>query len=169
MPIIGLAHGSIVNPGNTRPFPYVDVSDIPDIQRYGLFISGHLHENLGIYEKMYIKGETVVFANPGSVMRIARNQASYSRKVQILHVAVQSKGIQTKLIDLPIAPAVEVFGAKEPEPNGFVPNDQVQEFLEALGEGLRADKVSIEELIHQLVNIEDSVKVLVKKYLEEAM
>ena len=165
-PVIGLAHGSVVNPGNRRPFPFVDVADIPGIEEYNLFVAGHLHENLGVHP---IPGTMTLFANPGSLMRVARNQASYSRKVQVLVVSVGVEpAIQPVLVDIPVAPATEVFGAVEPEPDGYELNDKVQEFLARLGEGLRAEQLSIPELLAGL-NLEPEVSQLVQTLLEEAM
>lgn len=164
-PVIGLAHGSLVNPGNTRPFPFVDVSEVPGIEEYDLFVSGHLHENLGIHEA----APGTLFANPGSVMRVARNQASYSREVQVLVVSVGGEPtIVPSLVNIPVSPGTKVFGGKELEVGTFEVGDAMQRFLEQLGEGIRADRLSIPELL-AAIDTEPEVKALVQKYLEGAM
>lgn len=162
-----VAHGSVVNPGNRRPFPFVDVCEIPGIEQIDMMACGHLHENLGLSVIPGL-GRPVMFANPGSIMRVSRNQASYSRKVQVLTVTVEKASLEADFIDIPVAPAVQVFGAKELKPNGFEPNEQIQAFLAQLGEGLRADALTLDELL-ATVNVEDEVKSLIKRLLEEAL
>jgi DNA repair exonuclease SbcCD nuclease subunit len=163
-PIIGLAHASIVGPGDSRQYPTVNVDKIPGIEEYDLFVSGHLHETLGVVPV----GKTL-FANPGSNGRTRRDIASYARTVEVLVVKIDSTGLTVEEVPLPgVAPALEVFGARPAEDAPELPNDEISAFVQALGEGLRADELSIPELLAELGDIEPAVKAEVQRLLEEA-
>lgn len=165
-PIIGIAHGSILPPGDTRQYPYVDVSTIPGIERYDLYVCGHIHEPLGVHPV----GKTV-FANPGSVMRTSRDLTNYARQVQVLLVEVADGGLRS-VTEVPIpgmAPALEVFGRRPDTEKPDVSSDDITNFIELLGEGIRADSLTIPELLAELgEKIEPRVKAEVQRYLEEA-
>ncbi|KKN40247.1 hypothetical protein LCGC14_0735270 [marine sediment metagenome] len=163
VPLIGLAHGSIVGPGDSRPYPYVNVDKIPGIDQYDAFIAGHLHECLGVTEV----GKTI-FANPGSIGRTRRDMASYARTVEVLIVTVDSDGLKVEEVPLPgVAPALEVFGAREVEEGPELQDDEISKFVEMLGEGLPAEKMSLAELMAQdeFKDIEAPVKAKVQELL----
>jgi DNA repair exonuclease SbcCD nuclease subunit len=162
-PVIGLAHGSIVGPGDSRPYPWVNVDQIPGLEDYDLFISGHLHECLGVVQV----GKTI-FANPGSIGRTRRDIASYARTVEVLVVSIDEKGLTVEEVPLPgVAPALEVFGKREAEDAPDLPADEITQFVDVLGEGLRADELSVPELLAELGDIEPEVKAEVERLLEE--
>lgn len=162
-PVIGLAHGSIVGPGDSRPYPWVNVDKIPGIEEYDLLISGHLHECLGVVQV----GKTL-FANPGSIGRTRRDIASYARTVEVLVVNIDAAGLTVEEVPLPgVAPALEVFGKREAEDAPDLPADEISQFVDMLGEGLRADELSIPELLAELGDIEPEVKAEVQRLLEE--
>ena len=166
VPVIGLAHGSIVGPGDSRPYPYVNVDKIPGIDQYDAFITGHLHECLGVTEV----GKTI-FANPGSIGRTRRDMASYARTVEVLIVTVDSDGLKVEEVPLPgVAPALEVFGAREVEEGVELQDDEISKFVEMLGEGIPAEKMSLAELMAQdeFKDIEAPVKAKVQELLEGA-
>jgi DNA repair exonuclease SbcCD nuclease subunit len=163
-PVIGLVHGSILGPGDSRQYPYVNVDQIPGIEEYDLFISGHLHECLGVVPV----GKTL-FANPGSIARTRRDMASYARRVEVLIVNVQPDGVTVEEVPLPgVAPALEVFGKREAIDDPARPSDEITKFVDMLGEGLRADELSIPELLAELGDIPPEVKAEVQRLLEEA-
>ncbi len=165
-PVIGIAHGSILPPGDTRQYPYVNVDDIPGIEHYNVYICGHIHEPLGIHWV----GNTI-FANPGSVMRTSRDLTNYARQVQVLLVEVGDGGLLS-VTEVPIpgmAPALEVFGRRPETHKPDANSDEITNFIELLGEGIRADTLTIPELLAELgEKIEPRVKAEVQRYLEEA-
>ncbi|KKN83895.1 hypothetical protein LCGC14_0295480 [marine sediment metagenome] len=161
-PVIGLAHGSLLAPGDSRQYPYVNVDQISGIDKYDLFVSGHLHECLGVVPV----GKTL-FANPGSIARTRRDMASYARRVEVLIVNVDSKGLTVDEVPLPgVAPALEVFGNREAIDDPARPTDEITKFVDMLGEGLRADELSIPELLAELDDVLLEVKAEVQRLLE---
>jgi DNA repair exonuclease SbcCD nuclease subunit len=160
-PVIVVAHGPVLAPGDERPYPYVNVDQIPGIERVDLFVGSHIHEDLGIHN---VNG--MIFANVGSIARTARTQANYTRKVQMLIATVEGKEVTVESVEIPgVAPALSVFEGKEVD-TPEVPNDEIQKFVERLGQGLRSEELTIDEL---LAGVEDSdVRSLLKELLEEA-
>lgn len=165
-PVIGVAHGSLLPPGDTRQYPYVDVSTIPGIEDYDLYVAGHIHEPLG----NHLVGTSTIFANPGSVMRTSRDLMNYARQVQVLSVDVTDNGLVINEIPIPgMAPALEVFGRKESSDTPDVGGDDISNFIGLLGQGLRADSLSIPDLLAEMdMKIEPRVKAEVQRHLEEA-
>jgi DNA repair exonuclease SbcCD nuclease subunit len=164
LPVIGLAHASILGPGDKRPYPYVNVDQIPGIEEYDLLVSGHLHECLGVMQI----GKTL-FANPGSIMRTQRNLSNYARTVEVLIVTVDSGDVTVEEVPLPgVAPALEVFGKREPVDSPDLPDDEINQFITMLGEGLRADELTIPELLADMGDIPPDVKAEVQRLLEAA-
>jgi predicted phosphodiesterase len=162
-PVIGLAHGSVLGPGDSRQYPYVNVDQIPGLEKYDLLVSGHLHECLGVVPV----GKTL-FANPGSIVRTRRDIASYARTVEVLVVSIDAKGLTVEEVPLPgVAPALEVFGRREPDDAPDLPTDEISRFVDMLGKGLRADELTIPELLAELGDIESEVKAEVQRLLEE--
>lgn len=165
--VIGLAHGSIVAPGDSRPYPHIQVDQIPGISKYDLFLDGHLHENLGVVPV----GDKTLFANPGSIARVSRNLPSYTRTVGVLVVNITSEGkMSIEEVPLPgVKPALEIFGARLEESPALDYSAKIASFVEALGEDIRAEKVSWEERLAVLDgDIPASVLTEVKRLLEEA-
>jgi len=166
-PVIGLAHGSIVGPGDTRPYPHIPVDTIPGIEEYDLLVSGHLHENLGVVPV----GEKTMFANPGSVARTSRNLPSYIRTVGVLVVNITGVGkMSIEEVPLPgVKPALEVFGSRLEESPALEYNSKIAHFVDALGEDIRAEKLSWEERLANLdSDIPAPVLSEVQRLLEEA-
>ena len=161
-PIIGLAHGSLLAPGDTRPYPYVNVDDIPNFELYDLLISGHIHESLGV-----VKVGDSLFANPGSIGRTRRDIPSYTRTVEVLVVTVDENGVSVEEVPVPgVRPATEVFGGREAPEEAEAPSDEITKLVDMLGEGLRADSLSIPELLAEF-DIEPETKAVVARLLEE--
>ncbi len=103
--VIMVAHGSLIPTGATRPYPCVNVETIPGIEKIDLLVSGHIHENLG----MSPIGDTGnVFANFGSVGRVARTQANMMRTVSV--GLLNTIGMHLEEVEIPgVLPALEVF------------------------------------------------------------
>lgn len=178
-PVIGVVHGSIVGPGDSRQYPTVSVNEIPEFWHYDLLVSGHLHECLGVVPVEALVDEckpgistpthTTLFANPGSIGRTRRDIASYARTVEVLVVDIKEGQIMVEEVPLPgVAPALEVFGARPAIDSPELPEDEISAFVAALGEGLRADTLSIPELLAELGDIEPKVKAKVQELLEAA-
>lgn len=175
-PVIGLAHASILGPGDSRPYPCVNFEKIPEFWLYDLFVSGHLHECLGVIPveavvEPHKSGDPLnmtIFANPGSIARTQRNLSNYSRTVEVLIATVTKDGLKVQEVPLPgVLPALEVFGKREPVDSPDAPSDEIAKFVQTLGEGLRADTLSIPELLAEF-DIEPEVKAEVQRLLEEA-
>lgn len=166
-PVIGLFHASIVGPGDSRPYPHFTADAIPHFEEYDLIVSGHLHENLGVIPV----GEKTMFANPGSVARVSRNLPSYTRTVGVLVVNITGEG-KMSIDEVPIPgvkPALEIFGARLEDSPALDYNAKIASFVEALGEDIRAEKVSWEDKLSTLDgDISAPVLVEVKRLLEEA-
>ena len=166
-PVIGVVHGSLLAPGDSRQYPYVDVSQIPGLEDYDLLVSGHIHESLGV-----VRVGKTVFANPGSIARTRRDLASYARTVEVLVVHVDKNGVSVEEVPLPgVLPALEVFGRRAPDDThemSDVPTDEISSFIELLGQGIRADRMSIAEVLAELGDLEPKVKAEVQRHLEEA-
>ena len=163
-PIIGLSHGSLLAPGDSRPYPYVNVDQIPDFHLYDLFVSGHLHECLGVIQV----GKTI-FANPGSISRVARTQSNYIRTVEVLVVTISGKELTVKEVPIPgVKPATEVFGKKEQPAVQVEQSDSLDRFIEAAKSGLMVDELTISELLAGYDGLKPEVQKLVMRLLEEA-
>ena len=179
--VIMVAHGSVLPPESERPYPYVNVHKIPGIEKIDIFLCGHIHENLGttaflmdgINKTIEVHGHTVsllnYFVNPGSLGRTARTQANYARKVQavIIEIGGEKPSPSIELIDVPAAPAVEVFEAKGVDEKEPV-SDGIQQFVTTLGQGLRVEQLTIDELLAGIDGLDQDVGRLVKLYLEES-
>lgn len=163
--VIGLAHGSLLPPGDTRQYPYVDVSTIPNIEDYDLYVSGHIHEPLG----KHLIGHHTIFANPGSLLRTARDTANYLRNVQVLSVDIEPQELIINEVPISQEPALEVFGRKDSEDKVDMGNADISSFVDLLGKGLRADSLSIPDLLAETgETIEPKVKAKVQEHLEAA-
>ncbi len=120
--------------------------------------------------------QSTIFANPGSVVRTSRDIANYARQVQVLSVDIERRGIEpgnyliVNAVPIPgMAPALEVFGRKESSDTPDVGGDDISNFIGLLGQGLRADSLSIPELLAEMdMKIEPRVKAVVQRHLEEA-
>ncbi len=168
--VVVAAHGSLIAPGDERPYAYVNVDKIPGIEDIDLLVSGHLHENMGTYLFRQIEfGHATIFANLGSISRTARTQANYTRAVQVLRQGVTDERVmELQAIDIPgVRPALEVFGAKAVESTPEITTDEIERLVEAIGQGLQADTLSIPELL-AIIDVPEGVKRLVQKLLEEA-
>lgn len=166
-PVIGLFHASIVGPGDDRPYPHFTADSIPGYDDYDLIVSGHLHENLGIVS---VGGRTL-FANPGSVARVSRNLPSYVRKVEILKVSLNTEGkMSIEPVPLPgVKPALEVFGSRLEDSPSLQNNAKIARFVDALGEDIRAEKLSWEERLSAFQGeIAAPVLAEVQRLLEES-
>jgi DNA repair exonuclease SbcCD nuclease subunit len=105
--VLEVAHGSIVPPGEVRPYPTVSSNDI-DMTGINLLVSGHIHEDLGIHPQPGVPLH--IFANIGSLGRCSRTEANMTRCVKAL--GVTGKGSELTLNELPLKsalPAADIF------------------------------------------------------------
>ncbi|KKL61202.1 hypothetical protein LCGC14_2197710, partial [marine sediment metagenome] len=165
---IMVAHGSLIPTGATRPYPCVNVETIPGVEKLSLLVSGHIHEDLGISE---VGKVDTLFANLGSVGRVARTQSNMMRTVKILMVTVQEEGeIWLEQIDIPgVLPALEVFEHKDNyEVDSPAQSDEITRFVDSLGEGLRVEQNDIPTLLANISFPNEPVRKRVQELLEEA-
>ncbi len=163
--VIMVAHGSLIPTGATRPYPCVNVETIPDIEKIDLLVSGHIHENLG----MSLIGDTGnVFANFGSVGRVARTQANMMRTVSV--GLLNTIGMHLEQIEIPgVLPALEVFEQKDNyEVEDSAGADDITRFVDSLGEGLRVEQSDIPTLLANIEFPNEAVKKRVQELLEAA-
>ena len=166
--MIMVAHGSLIPTGATRPYPCVNVETIPGVEKLNLLVSGHLHEDLGISE---IGNVDTLFANLGSIGRVARTQANMMREVKVLSVTVQEEGqIWLEQIEIPgVLPALEVFEQKDNyEVEESAGADEITRFVDSLGEGLRVEQSDIPTLLANIEFPNEAVKKRVQELLEAA-
>lgn len=167
-PRILAAHGSLLEPGGIRPFPHVPVEQVPNVLDYDLVAAGHIHENLGMHEFGNAENKCI-FANVGSISRVARTQANYLRTLQVLVVAVQDKApIEITSVEIPgVVPALEVFGKDEVKERAEPSSDSIRKFIDSLKNNTTLDVLSIPEIIASLPDdLEQEVKDLVQYYVE---
>jgi DNA repair exonuclease SbcCD nuclease subunit len=156
--VIMVAHGPLLPPGETRPYPTVDVSEIVGVD---LLLSGHIHENLGV-----MKVGDMTFANPGSVGRFSRTQDNFVRKPTMYIITVPELTITE--FEIPgVAPAFEVFEGRPEEAGPGQPSDEVQAFLDTLGKGLQTEEVDPKALMAEM-GVEDDAAERALYYYEEA-
>jgi len=164
--ILLVAHGSILPPGQSRPFPYITADQI-DTTGIDVIACGHLHEDLGIHR---LKDGTL-FLNLGSIARTSRTQDNLTRPVKVA-VITFSDVISVEEVPLKsVLPASEVFyetvmGGTDPDTA-----DEIVEFAESLARGLDVETITIDELLADMPDFPDvdreEVGALVKHYLEE--
>ena len=167
IPVVMVAHGSLLPAGEERPYPTVNVDKIPGVEKLDALVSGHIHENLGIHQ---LPGGGY-FTNPGSVGRVARTQANMARVVSLFLLEFNKPTLDTRIqgqfLTIPnVAPATEVF-AKVEEAKEEGPNDELKKFVGALAGGLQLSSMSLSEVIAQVDTENDEVRKLMLKYLEE--
>ena len=159
--LIEVAHGSVLAPGDDRPYPYVNVDDIPGIEKIDVFATGHIHENLGVHTV-----GTTAFVNLGSIGRTALTIANLTRTVQVGLIDTEAKSVTP--LDVPgVQPGIEVFEGTSGSHEMETPSDEVAAFVARLGEGLRAEQLTIDELLAG-EEVTGDVRAIVKRLLEEA-
>ena len=155
---IMMVHGSILPPGDTRPYPYHSIDKLKIYENVDLVLSGHIHEDLGIHQL----DNGLWFANVGSLGRVSRTEDNMTRQPQVLIVTVDNDGIDFERVVLKSTrPAEEVFFDKE-----LNVVKELKEFSSALADGLEMEETPIEELIAKYTKGEsDEVVVRLREYL----
>ena len=163
--IILCAHGSIVPPGESRPYPTLNVRELLYCGADAI-ISGHLHEDLGISKVSY-KGNHLLFANPGSLARVSRDKHNMTRIPHIL-VADWDGKLTFSYYELESArPASEVFLTPEAGGEEGV-SDEIREFARALSGGLAAEEADLDTLLAKFSEIPTNVRNHVRRLIENA-
>ena len=146
-PCVLVAHGSILPPGEVRPYPTVCVTDIPNVERYCLVVSGHIHEDMGITE---LPGGGY-FANLGSVGRVSRTQGNLTRTPRVLSVTWEGDDVAFDTYELTEStlPASQVFRVPEATDSEDA-SDEIKLFASALSAGLASESVDVRELVESL-------------------
>lgn len=160
-PRIMVAHGSLIPPGDSRPYPVLNVGELAadgTLEGIDYLVSGHIHEALGLH---LLKGGTV-FCNPGALSRPSRTQDAMTRQVQVW---LLDHGNSYDMIPLTSAlPAAEVFLA--PGGDGATVTDEIADFADALAEGLSLEDAPIEQLLAGIDGVSVEVKEIVRQHLE---
>ncbi len=157
-----IAHGSIVPPGEVRPYPHVPLQTI-NLDGIDMLLTGHIHEDLGVHLV-----DNTWFCNVGSVGRTQRTKANYEREVSVLDIRLNA-GIVPSIDRIPLKSALppeEIFHDVVQDVDEGVP-DEIVEFAGALARGLNDETVPIEQLLEYL-SLERVLKEKVMAYLEEA-
>lgn len=158
---IVVAHGSVLPPGEARPYPCVNFEDI-DTTGIGVYYFGHLHEYLGVH----IVGATW-FAGMGSIGRKARTEANMTHEPRVL--IIEKDGdcpTQFQERKLTVLPAAEVFIEQVRTEEGA--SDEIVDFADSLAKGLSLEQMPLDALLEQHGEIDPDVKTKVKHYLTEA-
>ena len=169
---IMFAHGSIIAPGQTRPYPYITIDQI-NLQGITSFYCGHIHEDLGTH---FIKqGEwTCQFTNVGALARTSRIDANMTRKIQVTILSVKQDiplEFSSRSIVLDVPPAEEIFHEQVVVAGQEVP-DSIIEFAESVAQGLQAETIDLDTLLQSMPEFpdieRDELRTIVRHYLEEA-
>ena len=160
---IVVTHGSIVPPGEVRPYPTV-AADFIDFKGIDLILGSHIHEHMGVHEigKGY-------FANLGSLGRIARTADSMTREVVALLVTVQiDDGLSFEEVPITSArPAAEVFLAMRE--GGEIDVFGAEGFADHIMAALDVEEMSVADLIATYAaDLPDGVKRRLEHYLGNA-
>ncbi len=159
---IMIAHGSIVPPGEVRPYPHVPIQTI-NLDGIDMLLTGHIHEDLGVH----LVNDTW-FCNVGAVGRTQRTKANYEREVCVLDIRLNagiSPSIERVVLKSALPPD-EIFHEVVQDVDEGTP-DEIIEFAGALAKGLNDETIPIEQLIEGL-KLDKDVKEKVMAYLEEA-
>lgn len=160
-----IAHGPLLAPGDVRPYPYLNVDDIPNHGAVNVVFSGHIHERLGLTELNC----GTQFCNFGSVSRLSRTQANMLRKVSVALYDSGSNEV-TELALEKVKSISEVFHDKAPGKEAHLNKDSIARLADTLSSGLQVQQLSIRELVASVADddISDEARHLVIELLEEA-
>lgn len=157
-----VAHGSLLPPGEERPYPYVTIDQVPGIEHYAVVFAGHIHEPLGIVP---VKGGPL-YVNLGSVGRTARTQSNLLRRPEVALLEAEGQEVTvTRLTLTSPAPIDEVFEAKATATEDTP--DEIVRLANVLAQGLSVEQVSLDDLLSRTpIEMSEPVRRLVKGYLE---
>ena len=172
--MIVLAHGSILPPGEQRPYPYINADQI-DMTGINLLASGHIHENLGTHViDQDPRGFPRIFVNLGSISRPSRTKANMTHVPKVLQVTLgPDRGELSELRLKDVKPAEEVFVEDILDLARSVEGiDDIVDFAEAIAQGMESEQVPLEELLAQVPDLPDidmkQLRAMVTHYLERA-
>ena len=159
---IVVTHGSIVPPGEVRPYPTV-AADFIDFTGIDLILGSHIHEHMGVHEVS--KG---YFANLGSLGRIARTADSMTREVVCLLVTVECGALSFEEVPITSArPAAEVFLAMAD--GEAVDVFGAENFGDSILAALDVEEMSVADLLATYAaDLPDGVKRRLEHYLSAA-
>ena len=155
LPTIMFAHGSIIAPGQTRPYPHITIDQI-DLRGITAFCSGHIHEDLGthvIRQSTWMCG----FINCGALARTSRTDANMTREIQVTILSVKQDiplEFSSRSIVLDVPPAEEIFHEQVVVAGQEVP-DSIIEFAESVAQGLQAETIDLDTLLQSLPTFPD--------------
>jgi DNA repair exonuclease SbcCD nuclease subunit len=159
--VIVVGHGSVIPPGEDRPYPHVKFEDI-DTTGIGVYYFGHLHEYLGVH----IVG-AIWFAGMGCIGRTSRTEANMTHEPRV--VVIEKDGdLPTQFHErkLQVLPASEVFIEQIRTEEGV--SDEIVDFADSLAKGLSLEQMPLDALSEGRGDIDPDVKAKVKHYLESA-
>jgi DNA repair exonuclease SbcCD nuclease subunit len=165
-----IAHGSIIPPGQDRPYAHITADQI-DLTGIDVLASGHIHENLGMHEV-----DNKIFVNFGAISRPSRTKDNLTRQPNICLITLTGNDPRLGVVR-PVAlnarPAEEVFVETIiDDASGAEVPDDVIEFAELLAQGMESEALPLEELIAKMPEVPnvdmDQLRALVTHYLNEA-
>ena len=159
-----VAHGSIILPGDEKPYPTVKLDEI-DLTGIEVLTTGHLHEDVGVT----LLNDTW-FINTGCVGRTQRTQANMDRESIDIISMVFTPGIPPSIERIPLVSALppeEVFIDKIIEGEDVV-SDAIVEFAEDLAQSAAEDgEIPLEQILSDL-DAPEPVKTRIRTYLERS-
>lgn len=159
-----VAHGSIIPPGDERPYPTVKLDEI-DLTGIEVLSCGHLHEDVGV--TLY---DDTWFINTGCIGRTQRTQANMDRESIDIISMVFTAGIPLSIERIPLLSALppeEVFIDKIIEGEDVV-SDAIVEFAEDLAQSAdEGGEIPLEQILSGL-DVPEPVKTRIRTYLEGA-
>ncbi len=158
-----VAHGSIILPGDARPYPTVQLSDI-DLEGIEVLSTGHLHEDMDV--TLY---DGTWFINTGAVGRTQRTQANMERESVDIISIVFTAGIPPSIERIPLTSALppgEVFIDKIIEGEDVV-SDDITAFAQDLAAVDEGEDIPWEQILGDL-DCSEAVKGRIRTYLENA-
>ena len=167
MPTAVIAHGSIIPPGEQRPYAAVVCTDI-NMAGINLLCSGHIHEDLGIVPMQDgPKRPLRVFANIGALGRTARTEANRKRTIKVLGVRMDGAGLHLDELPLESAlPSDTIFD--EWDDDTEVDVEEIAKFVDALSRGAGFEDFNPIERLRALRLNNDPPVQYAMRFLEEA-
>lgn len=166
MPVAVIAHGSIIPPGQQRPYPTVTCTDI-DMTGINLLCSGHIHEDLGIYTMQDgPKKPLHIFANIGALGRCSRTEANMTRTIKVL--GVKRTGQELTLSEIPLKSALPAADIFVEHVVSDIDSDAISEVVAEMATAeLGLEGASFEDTVRGL-GLSPELEALIIKYLAEA-
>lgn len=157
-----VAHGSIIPEREVRPYPTITPTAIfkNNPQTLDVIFSGHIHEDLGIWQPEFRQ----YFINVGALGRTARTEANMSRTIKV--ILAELRGDDWTFEEIPLKqarPATDIFHELAPV---VETDDEIADFVTGLATGTAFETMELTNLVHDL-GLPKDIEARVLGYLEE--